>query len=156
MASRILGMGDVMSLIEKAQETYDEEKARELEKKIKKDRFTLEDFLDQFAQIRSMGGLAKIVDMLPGGGAKPDEEQLDRGEREFQSMEAIILSMTKQERLDPNILNASRRRRIAAGAGVPVSRVNQVIKRYEETRKLMKQFSGGKMGKKARRMLPGF
>ncbi|MGI6719759.1 MAG: signal recognition particle protein [Anaerovoracaceae bacterium] len=156
MASRILGMGDVMSLIEKAQETFDEEKARELETKIKKDRFTLEDFLDQFAQIRSMGGLAKIVDMLPGGGAKPDDEQLDRGEQEFRSMEAIIQSMTKQERQDPNILNASRRKRIAAGAGVTVSRVNNVIKRYEETRKLMKQFSGGKPGKRARRMFPGF
>ncbi|MFA7501676.1 MAG: signal recognition particle protein [Anaerovoracaceae bacterium] len=156
MASRILGMGDVMSLIEKAQETFDEEKARELETKIKKDRFTLEDFLDQFAQIRSMGGLAKIVDMLPGGGAKPDDEQLDRGEQEFRSMEAIIQSMTKQERQDPNILNASRRKRIAAGAGVTVSRVNNVIKRYEETRKLMKQFSGGKPRKRARRMFPGF
>lgn len=156
MASRILGMGDVMSLIEKAQETFDEEKARELETKIKKDRFTLEDFLDQFAQIRSMGGLAKIVDMLPGGGAKPDDEQLDRGEQEFRSMEAIIQSMTKQERQDPNILNASRRKRIAAGAGVTVSRVNNVIKRYEEMRKLMKQFSGGKPGKRARRMFPGF
>ncbi|HPF18463.1 MAG TPA: signal recognition particle protein [Bacillota bacterium] len=156
MASRILGMGDMMSLIEKAQESYDEEKSRELEKKIKKNQFTLEDFLDQFSQIRGMGGLAKIMDMLPGGGAKPDEEQLDKGEQEFRSMEAIIQSMTIEERRNPQLLNASRRKRIAAGAGVTVTRVNSLIKRYEETRKLMKQFSGGKPGKKARRMFQGF
>ncbi|MDI9491699.1 MAG: signal recognition particle protein, partial [Bacillota bacterium] len=156
MASRILGMGDMMSLIEKAQESYDEEKSRELEKKMKKNQFTLEDFLDQFSQIRGMGGLAKIMDMLPGGGAKPDEEQLDKGEQEFRSMEAIIQSMTIEERRNPQLLNASRRKRIAAGAGVTVTRVNSLIKRYEETRKLMKQFSGGKPGKKARRMFQGF
>jgi len=100
--------------------------------------------------------LAKIMDMLPGGGAKPDEEQLDKGEQEFRSMEAIIQSMTIEERRNPQLLNASRRKRIAAGAGVTVTRVNSLIKRYEETRKLMKQFSGGKPGKKARRMFQGF
>ena len=156
MASRILGMGDVMSLIEKAQESYDEEKARELEKKMKKNQFTLEDFLDQFAQIRGMGGLAKLMDMLPGGGDKPDEEQLDKGEQQFKYMEAIIQSMTREERQNPQILNGSRRKRIAVGAGVTVARVNSLIKRYEDTRKLMKQFSGGKMGKRGRRMFPGF
>ena len=156
MASRILGMGDVMSLIEKAQESYDEEKAKELEKKMKKNQFTLEDFLDQFSQIRGMGGLSKIMDMLPGGGVKASEEQLSQGEKEFQSMEAIIQSMTKEERKNPQILNASRRRRIADGAGVTVSKVNNLIKKYDETKKLMKQFSGGKMGKKGKRMFQGF
>lgn len=156
MASRILGMGDMMGLIEKAQESYDEEKAKELEKKMKSNQFTLEDFLDQFSQIRGMGGLSKIMDMLPGGGAKASEEQLDQGEREFRYMEAIIQSMTKEERKNPQILNASRRKRIASGAGVTVSKVNSLIKKYEETRKLMKQFSGGKMGKKGRRMFQGF
>ena len=159
MASRILGMGDMMSLIEKAQENYDEEKAQELEKKMRKNQFTLEDFLDQFSQIRGMGGLSKLMDMLPGGGAKASEEQLDKGELEFRYMEAIILSMTKEERKNPQLLNASRRKRIAAGAGVTVTRVNNLIKRYEETKKLMKQFSGGKMNKMAKRgrgMFPGF
>lgn len=156
MASRILGMGDVVSLIEKAQETFDEEKAKELEKKIQKDAFTLEDFLDQFSQIRSMGGLAKIVEMLPGGGAKPDEDQLDRSEKEFKSMEAIIQSMTPEERQNPRILNAKRRKRIADGAGVTVTKVNSLIKRYEETRKLMRQFAGGRGGRRGKRLFPGF
>lgn len=156
MASRILGMGDVMSLIEKAQEGYDEDKAKELEKKMKKNQFTLEDFLDQFSQIRGMGGLAKIMDMLPGGGAKASEDQLDKGEKEFRYMEAIIQSMTLEERKNPQILNASRRKRIATGAGVTVTKVNNLIKRYEETKKMMKQFSGGKMNKRAKNMFQGF
>jgi signal recognition particle subunit SRP54 len=158
MASRILGMGDMLSLIEKAQENYDEEKAQELESKMRKNQFTLEDFLDQFSQIRGMGGLSKLMDMLPGGGTKASEEQLDQGEKEFRYMEAIIQSMTREERKNPQILNASRRRRIAGGAGVTVTRVNNLIKRYEETKKLMKQFSGGKMNKMSRRgrgMFPG-
>lgn len=156
MASRILGMGDVMSLIEKAQENFDEEKAKDLEKKMKKNQFTLEDFLDQFSQIRGMGGLSKIMDMLPGGGVKASEEQLSQGEKEFRYMEAIIQSMTKEERKNPQILNASRRKRIANGAGVTVSKVNNLIKKYDETKKLMKQFSGGKIGKKNKRMFQGF
>ena len=156
MASRILGMGDVMSLIEKAQEGYDEDKAKELERKMKKNQFTLEDFLDQFSQIRGMGGLAKIMDMLPGGGAKASEDQLDKGEKEFRYMEAIIQSMTLEERKNPQILNASRRKRIATGAGVTVTKVNNLIKRYEETKKMMKQFSGGKMNKRAKNMFQGF
>lgn len=155
MASRILGMGDMMSLIEKAQENFDEKKAAELEKKMKKNEFTLEDFLEQFGQVRSMGGLGKILDMLPGMGGKVSEDDLSEGEKEFKYMEAIILSMTKAERRDPSILNASRRKRIAAGAGVTVTKVNNLVKRYEETKKMMKQFAGG--GKhKRRRMFPGF
>lgn len=156
MASRILGMGDVMSLIEKAQEGYDEEKAKELEKKMKKNQFTLEDFLDQFSQIRNMGGLSKIMDMLPGGGAKATDDELDKGEKEFRYMEAIIQSMTIEERKTPQILNASRRKRIAQGAGVTVTKVNSLIKKYDETKKLMKQFSGGKMNKRTKNMFQGF
>lgn len=147
MASRILGMGDMMSLIEKAQESFDEEKAAELERKMKKNEFTLEDFLDQFVQVRKMGGIGKIMEMLPGMGGKIDDSQLDEGEKELKYMEAIIQSMTKEERKNPSVLNASRRKRIAAGAGVTVNRVNTVIKKYEETRKLMKQLTGGKMKK---------
>jgi signal recognition particle subunit SRP54 len=141
MASRILGMGDVMSLIEKAQENFDEEKAAELERKMKKNEFTLEDFLDQIGQIKKMGGLAKILDMMPGVSGKVKDEELEGGEKEFVQMEAIIQSMTKAERKDPSILNASRRKRIAAGSGQPVSRINNLIKKYEEARKMMKQFS---------------
>ena len=142
MASRILGMGDMMSLIEKAQETYDEEKAKKLEKKLKKNEFTLEDFLDQMGEIHKMGGLGKMIDMLPGMGKnKVSEEDIDKSEKEFMHMEAIIHSMTLEERRKPELLNASRRKRIAAGSGQTVAQVNQLIKKYEEAKKLMKQFS---------------
>ena len=142
MASRILGMGDMMSLIEKAQETYDEEKAKKLEKKLKKNEFTLEDFLDQMGEIHKMGGLGKMLDMLPGMGKnKVSDEDIDKGEKEFMHMEAIIHSMTIEERRKPEILNASRRKRIAAGAGQTVAQVNQLIKKYEDSKKLMKQLN---------------
>lgn len=149
MASRILGMGDMLSLIEKAQENFDDEKAAELEQKMKKNQFSLEDFLDQIGQIRKMGGLGKVIGMIPGAN-KVKEEELDEGEQEFRRMEAIIQSMTKEERKNPNVLNASRRKRISAGCGQPVSKINNLIKRYEEARKMMKQFSGGG-GKRKRR-----
>ncbi len=153
MAGRILGMGDMMSLIEKAQEAYDEKEAEELEKRIRKNQFTLEDFLEQMGQVRKMGGLAKLVSMLPGaGGNKIKEEDLEKGEREFKEMEAIILSMTKQERRDPGILNASRRKRIAAGSGQPVSKINSLIRKYEDAKKMMKQFMGGSKHQKNRLM----
>ncbi len=154
MASRILGMGDVMSLIEKAQESYDLEQAEELEKKLRKNSFTLEDFLDQMGQIKGMGGVSKLLDMLPGMN-KVNDEQLSKSEKDFRTMEAIIRSMTKQERRDPAILNASRRKRIAAGAGVTVSKVNDLIKRYEDTKKLMKQFNRGKLQKRFGKKIPG-
>lgn len=142
MASRILGMGDMMSLIEKAQETYDEEKAKKLEKKLKKNEFTLEDFLDQMGEIHKMGGLGKMIDMLPGMGKnKVSEEDIDKGEKEFMHMEAIIHSMTLEERRKPELLNASRRKRIAAGSGQTVAQVNQLIKKYEDAKKLMKQLN---------------
>lgn len=144
MASRILGMGDMLSLIEKAQENFDETKASELQRKMKKNEFTLEDFLDQMGQIKNMGGIGKILDMMPGMKNKNMKDlNLDESEKEFSQMEAIILSMTKAERKDPNVLNANRRKRIAAGSGQPVSRINTLIKRYEESKKMMKQFTGG-------------
>ncbi|MBQ4466677.1 MAG: signal recognition particle protein [Firmicutes bacterium] len=151
MASRILGMGDMLSLIEKAQETYDEEKAAKLEKKLRKNEFTLEDFLDQMGEVRNMGGLGKILDMLPGVNKKNvSEDDIDKGEKEFRQMEAIIRSMTLEERRNPSILNASRRKRIAQGAGQSVSRVNQLIKKYEDAKKLMKQFNNPNFMKKSR------
>ena len=152
MASRILGMGDMLSLIEKAQETFDEEKAAKLEKKIKKNEFTLEDFLDQMGQINKMGGLGKMIGMLPGLGAnKISDEDIEKGEQEFKQMEAIIYSMTLEERRNPSLLNASRRKRIAAGSGQPVSKINNLIKKYEDTKKLMKQFSNPGFMKKNKR-----
>ncbi len=144
MASRILGMGDVMSLIEKAQESFDNEKAAEMEKRLSKNQYTLEDFLEQMGQIKGMGGLGSIVNMLPGAAGKVSEEQIDQGERDFRSMEAIILSMTREERRNPQILNASRRKRIAAGAGVSVSKVNNLIKKYEDSKKIIKQLNNSK------------
>ena len=149
MAGRILGMGDVMTLIEKAQENADLEKAADLEKRLAKNKFTLEDFLDQIGQIRGMGGIGKLLDMIPGGN-KVSDDQLDQGEKEFKRMEAIMQSMTKAERKDPSILNASRRKRIAEGSGTSVTQVNQLIKKYEDTKKMLKQFNGGKMGKRGR------
>ncbi|MGI6178326.1 MAG: signal recognition particle protein [Eubacterium sp.] len=152
MASRILGMGDVLSLIERAEQSYDEEQAAALEKKIRKNRFTLEDFLDQFNQVRKMGGLAKMLDMMPGASGKVSDDDIAKGEEEFKHMEAIIQSMTPEERRNPDILDASRRKRIAAGAGQTVNKVNNLIKRYDEARKMMKQFSNPKKMKKNRFM----
>lgn len=155
MASRILGMGDMLTLIEKAQEQYDEKEAAELEKKIRKNEFTLEDFLEQMGQIKKMGGMRKIIDMLPGvNGQKVSEEDIDKSEKEFVKMEAIIRSMTPAERADPKILNASRRKRIARGSGQPVSQINQLVKRYDEARKVMKQYTKPK--RKGRKMRGGF
>ncbi len=142
MASRILGMGDMLSFIEKAQESYDEEQAAKLEKKLRKNDFTLEDYLEQMAQMQKMGGLGKMLEMIPGmGGKKVSDDEIEKGEKELKQMQAIICSMTIEERRDPKILNAGRRRRIAAGSGQPVSKVNNLIKKYEDTKKLMKQFS---------------
>lgn len=156
MASRILGMGDMLSLIEKAQENFDDTKAEELERKIKKNEFTLEDFLEQMGQIKKMGGIGKILDMVPGMNKNAMKDvDLDEGQKEFAKMEAIILSMTKAERKNPSILNASRRKRISAGSGQPVSKINNLIKRYEEARKMMKQFTN-LSGSKKKRFFRGF
>ena len=149
MASRILGMGDLLTLIERAEATFDEEQAAKLEKKLRKNQFTLEDFLDQMGQVRNMGGLSKIIEMLPGiGSNKPSDEDVEKGERDFKRMEAIIQSMTKEERRNPSVLDASRRKRIAAGAGQSVAQVNSLIKKYEDAKKLMKQFADPKKMKK--------
>ena len=143
MASRILGMGDMLSLIEKAEKSFDEKKAAELEEKLRKSRFTLTDYLDQFAQIRNMGSIESIVGMMPGmkpgalKDAKIDEKMLDR-------TEAIILSMTPEEREKPEMLNSSRKRRIAAGSGTSVEDINRLLKQFDQMSKLMKQFAGGK------------
>ena len=143
MASRILGMGDVLSLIEKAEQAYDEKKAQELEKKIRESSFTLDDYLEQFAQIKSMGSLDQILGMMPG--VKPGalkDAQID--EKAIARTEAIIKSMTKYEREKPEVLNASRKKRIAAGSGTSVEEVNKLIRQFDQTRKLMKQFSNPK------------
>jgi len=143
MASRILGMGDVLSLIEKAEQAYDEKKALELEKKFRESTFTLDDYLDQFAQLKNMGNLEQLMGMMPGmkpgafKDAKVDEKALAR-------MEAIIKSMTVHERTKPEVLNASRKKRIAAGSGTTVEEVNKLLKQFDQTRKLMKQFSNPK------------
>ena len=141
MASRILGMGDVLSLIEKAEQSFDEQKAKELEKKLREQKFTLTDYLDQFDSIRNMGSIDQLVGMIPGvdssalKNANVDEKAIDR-------MEAIILSMTPYERDNPSEINASRKKRIALGSGVTVEEVNKLLKQYEATNKLMKQFAG--------------
>ncbi len=143
MASRILGMGDVLSLIEKAEQAYDEKKTAELERKIRESSFTLDDYLEQFAQLKGMGNLDQIMGMLPGmkpgalKDAKIDEKALAR-------TEAIIKSMTMREREKPEILNASRKKRIAKGSGTTVEEVNKLLKQFEQTRELMKQFSNPK------------
>ncbi len=152
MASRILGMGDMLTLIEKAQESYDEEQAAKLEKKFKKNEFTLEDFLEQMGQMQKMGGIGKMLEMMPGmGQAKISDDDIEKSEKELKQMEAIIYSMTLEERRNPSILNASRRKRISAGCGQPVSKINNLIKKYEDAKKLMKQFSNPGFMKKNKR-----
>ena len=158
MASRILGMGDMHdSLSRKAQEDYDEKKAAELEKKMRKNKFTLEDFLEQMGQIKKMGGIAKIMDMMPGMNNKAAKGvDIEKSEKEFIQMEAIIQSMTKEERENPSILNASRRKRIAAGSGQSVTKINQLVKRYDEARKMMKSFMKPGGNSRMNRMFRGF
>ena len=153
MASRILGMGDVLSLIEKAQETLDEKKAAELEKKIRKNTCTLQDFYDQIQETKKMGSVGDILGKLPGLSGKIDGSQLDNSV--FNKTEAIILSMTKKEREDATILNASRKRRIANGSGTTVADVNNLLKQYQMMQTLTKQMSRGKMPKGLRGLLGG-
>lgn len=141
MASRILGMGDMLSLIEEAERTFDDKQAAKMEEKLKKNQFTLEDFLEQMGQVKKMGGISKILDMLPGmNKAQMQGFNIEESEKEFHAMEAIIQSMTVKERRDPSLLNASRRRRIAAGSGRTVSEINQLIKKYNDAKKMLKQF----------------
>lgn len=154
MASRILGMGDMLSLIEKAQESFDEESAAKLARKARDASFTLEDYLDQMQQIKKMGSMESVLKMLPGVGNKLKDVEID--ENALKKPEAIIRSMTPQERYHPEILNASRRRRIAAGSGTTVQDVNQMIKQFESAKQMMKQMMGGRMGRKGRMRVPGF
>lgn len=159
MASRILGMGDVLTLIEKAQTAFDEKKALELEAKLRKDEFTLEDYLDQFEQMKNMGSMQDILGMIPGmdasklGNVEIDEKQMAR-------TQAIIRAMTPQERRRPDILNASRRKRIARGSGTSIQEVNRLLNQYEASRKMMKQLTnmgkGGKFKKGKKRFPFGF
>lgn len=142
MASRILGMGDVLTLIEKAQSTFDEESARKLEKKMKKGNFDFEDFLSQLQQMKKMGPIGDLLGMIPGLGNQKALKDVQVDEKEFVRLEAIIQSMTLKERRDPNLINGSRKKRIAAGSGTSVQEVNKLLKQFEQTKKLMKQFSG--------------
>ncbi len=148
MASRILGMGDVESLIEKAQASLDEDKVREMSKKMKKNGFDYNDFLDSLEQMDKLGGMQEMLSMLPGMGSQMKNVQID--ENAAAHPKAIILSMTPEERANPDIMNLSRKRRIAAGAGVDISEVNRFVKQFEQSKKMMKQFSGMMGGKKRR------
>ena len=152
MASRILGMGDVMSLIEKAQANIDEEKARSMEQKLKKAQLGFDDYLESMNQMKNMGGMRKLLEMLPGMGGgqlKQIEDAMD--EKKMAQIEAMILSMTPKERANPDLLNPSRKKRIATGAGVDISEVNKLVKQFEQSRKMMKQMGGMMNSKSAKR-----
>ena len=142
MASRILGMGDVLTLIEKAQEAVSEEQAKALQKKMFENTFTLEDYLVQFESMKKMGGAQAVLAMMPGMGGKVKPEDINEGK--IERTKAIILSMTKRERMEPAIINSSRKKRIAAGSGTSVQEINQLLKQFEQTKQLMKQFKNGK------------
>ena len=142
MASRILGMGDVLTLIEKAQEAVSEQQAKEMQKKMMENTFTLEDYIVQFESMKKMGGAQAVLAMMPGVGNKINAGDID--ESKIERTKAIILSMTKRERVDPSIINSSRRKRIAAGSGTSVQEVNQLLKQFEQTKQLMKQLKSGK------------
>ncbi len=161
IASRILGMGDVLSLIEKAQQNIDEAEAKALEKKLRKSEFTLEDFLGQMKQMKKLGSLEQLVGMIPGIGGKLKSDDIAEGEKQMKKIEAIIYSMTPEERRDTHILNVSRKSRISKGSGTTVQEVNKLLKQFEEMRKMIKGlsdmglFSGGKgkKGKKLQKMM---
>ena len=157
MASRILGMGDIVSLVEKAQEQFDEEQAKKLEEKFRRNQFSLDDFYEQLQQIKKMGSIRDLIGMLPGMDQALKGVEID--ERAFTRLEAIITSMTKEERRNPDIINGSRRRRIASGSGTQIQDVNRLLKQFDEMRRQMRQLSGGKMKNLMRGMgmpsLPG-
>ena len=156
MSSRILGMGDVLTLIDKAQANIDEAQAEKLQKKIQSNKFDLEDLVEQMRQVRKMGSLDSLLSMIPGVGMKLSEEEKDAGEKNLRQMEVIIGSMTVKERRTPDIINPKRKRRIAAGSGTQVEDVNRLLKQYREMQKMMKMMTGMGSGKKKRAMgLPG-
>ena len=155
MASRILGMGDILTLIDKAQEQIDEEKAKEMEQKLRKAEFDFNDFYEQIQQMKKMGGISSMLSMLPGMSSQLKGVEID--DDAFKPFEAIINSMTKEERSNPSLLNPSRKKRIANGAGVDISEVNRIVKQFEQSKKMMKQMSGmmsGKAGKRGRFKMP--
>ncbi len=154
MASRILGMGDILSLIEKAEAQIDEDKAKEMEKKFKKAEFDFNDYLEQMQQMKKMGGLSSLLGMLPGMGMNLPSD-IDIDDKALGKIEAIIYSMTLEERTSPSIINPSRKKRIANGAGVDISEVNRLIKQFEQGKKMMKKMSGMMSGKKGRKGLFG-
>ena len=152
-----LRMGDVMSLIEKAQQNIDEDKAREMEQKIKKATFGFDDYLESMNQMKNMGGISSVLNMLPGLGNKAKDIEGMIDEKDMARKEAIILSMTPKERANPDLLNPSRKKRIAQGAGVDIAEVNRMVKQFDQTRKMMKQMPGmlrGKSGKRGGFKLP--
>ena len=144
MSNRILGMGDVLSLIEKAEEAIDKEKAKKLEERLKNNQFTFEDFLDQLEQLRDMGPLDQIMGMIPGMSGAKQLKNLQVDEKQLDHIEAIINSMTQEEKVDPQVINGSRRKRIAQGSGTSIQEVNRLLKQYRETKKMIKQFNKGK------------
>lgn len=152
MADRILGMGDIVSLVERAQEQYDEEEAKRLQRKIQKNQFDFNDFLNQIQQIKKMGNLKELASMIPGVGKAIKDIDID--DNAFKSIEAIIYSMTPEERTNPAILNGSRRQRIAKGSGTNLQEVNRLLKQFDQTRKMMKMVTDSKMGKMGRMMMP--
>lgn len=155
MASRILGMGDVLSLIEKAQSQVDESKAKELEQKMRTSSFTFDDFLDQLEQVKALGPLDDLLKMIPGANKMKQVNQLNMNPKQIDHIQAIIRSMTKEERENPAIINVSRKKRIAIGSGRSLSEVNKLIKQFDEMKKMMKQFSGMKKGKKGKNPFAG-
>jgi signal recognition particle subunit SRP54 len=154
MASRILGMGDVLTMIERAQEAVDAKEAEALEKKLRKNQFTLEDFKNQLAQVRKMGSLSELMGMIPGMGKLKQMKNFDVDENELVRIEAIINSMTPQERRQHGIINGSRRKRIAKGSGTKVQDVNRLLKNYTQVMKMMKKLNKGGMSGLGRGMLP--
>ena len=144
MANRILGMGDVLSLIEKAQEAVSEEQMKKMEKKLKNASFTLSDYLDQFEMVKNMGGVGKLLGMMPGMGSKVKISEDDIDESKIERIKAIILSMTEKERNDPSVLNYSRKMRIAKGSGTTIQDINKLLKQFDQTKAMMKQFKNGK------------
>jgi len=150
IADRILGMGDVVSLVEKAKEQFDEEEARKLQRKLAKDQFTLSDFYAQIQQIKKMGNIKDLASMIPGMGKMVKDVDMDNSA--FKGIEAIIMSMTKEERENPALLNGSRRKRIAEGSGTSIAEVNRLVKQFEDTRRMMKSMTGGGAAKAMRAM----
>jgi signal recognition particle subunit SRP54 len=156
MASRILGMGDVLSLIEKAEKSIDKEQAQALEEKLRKNEFTLEDFMEQMEQVRNMGPMDEILGMIPGMGGAKQLKNMQVDDKQLDYIEAIISSMTPEERRDPEVINGSRRKRIAQGSGTSIQEVNRLLKQFRQIKKMMKQLNSGKMKKGGGLNLPFF